>query len=181
MLIGLWAVAAGCAGSPAPSATPTPLPPETDAPPISGLPPGCQPISLLNATTGDRIDLDGVWVQVVQEGAARMTWWIRTQGDCLWGSGSADLATIPNPIQWDVQTLRGRITTAFTIEGEIVQVGPKGSEEPQYYADARFFIEFDDAGGVSLREDREPGVEGPRCPAPGAFCPDPLVLVPLAD
>jgi hypothetical protein len=38
------------------------------------------------------------------------------------------------------------------------------------------FVEFDEAGGIVLREDREPGLTGVRCPDAGGYCPAPLVL-----
>lgn len=39
------------------------------------------------------------------------------------------------------------------------------------------FVEFDEAGEILLREDREPGITGLRCrPDLGGYCPAPLVL-----
>jgi hypothetical protein len=84
----------------------------------------------------------------------------------------------------DVQSLNGRIGSDFVITGDIVWLAPRpigAPGNPARYAPLRMLIEFDDAGEFVLREDRQPGVVGPRCPAPGGYCPDPLVLVPADD
>jgi hypothetical protein len=109
-----------------------------------------------------------------------MTWWIHTRGDCVWGAGQAEevftgIATSPDR----VQSLSGRIGSDFTVSGEVIWLGPTppGSiGSPIRYAPLRMFIEFDDTGRILLREDREAGVRGPRCPDPASFCPAPLLL-----
>jgi hypothetical protein len=63
----------------------------------------------------------------------------------------------------------------------MVHIGPQTlirSEVPRI-SDVTFLIEFPDAGGIQLREDRQPGVVtgGPRC-VEQAFCFPPLILVP---
>ena len=175
-LVGFMLVASACAPSPEP--TPTALPTETATPRSGILPPGCESITL-RSPTGEIVNLDGEWVQDVPLESRPMTWWWRDHGDCVSAAGSADLATIPAPGPWHVQSFSGRMTPDFHIDGEAVLLGPPAfGEEAVSWAAVRFLIEFDDTGEVILREDREPGVQGPRCPAPqGAYCPDPLVLV----
>ena len=56
--------------------------------PAGNLPPGCEPIDL-RTPSGERIVLDGAWTEV-GTAAQPMTWWIRTQGDCVWGAGQVD-------------------------------------------------------------------------------------------
>jgi hypothetical protein len=129
----------------------------------------------LRGPTGDPIVLDGRWVEVDAE-AEPMTWWIRTQGDCVWGSGQVeDVQPGQVPVPWLVQSLNGVIGSDFVITGEILLLGPMTFSPQPPYSPLRMLIEVDDAGEVLLREDRDPGVPGPRCPDPN-FCPDPVVL-----
>ena len=152
---------------------------------VTGLPPGCEPIDLRDAD-GERIMLDGRWTEVGTEGREPTTWWIRTYGDCVWGAGQienirpeGEVGSRPD----DVQTLSGRIGSDFVITGEILWLAPipvNAPSSPGRHATLRMLIEFDDAGEIFLREDREPGVRGPHCPDPVSFCPPPLLLQ-LAD
>lgn len=118
----LWAslvaalVPAGCGASPA--LTPTPAPTETPGAAVGNLPPGCGPIDL-RAPSGERIELDGTWTEVGTAGQL-MTWWIRTQGNCVWGAGY--LEDVPGEGTFEarpdhVQSLRGRIGSDFVITG----------------------------------------------------------------
>lgn len=151
---------------------------------VAGLPPGCQPIELRDPN-GERIELDGTWTEVGTEGEPT-TWWIRTLGDCVWGAGhvehirpEGDFGARPD----HVQSLSGRIGSDFVISGEILWLAPFEPFTPgslPRYAALRMLIDFDDAGEIVLREDREPGVVGPHCLDPVQFCPPPLVLQ-LAD
>lgn len=178
LLLGAALAAGGCAPSLAP--TPTPAPTETPAPAVGNLPPGCALIEL-RAPSGERIELNGTWTEVGTAGQ-QMTWWIRTEGDCVWGAGSIE--DVPPGGTFEarpdhVQSLRGRIGSDFVIAGEIVWLGepPLGAPgTPPRYSPLRMLIEFGDAGEILLREDREPGVSGLRCPDPAGFCPAPLVL-----
>ena len=178
LLLGATVVATGCGASPA--LTPTPAPTETTAPAFGNLPPGCDPIDL-RGPSGERIELDGTWTEVGTAGQL-MTWWIRTEGDCVWGAGSIE--DVPPGGTFEarpdhVQSLRGRIGSDFVIAGEIVWLGepPLGAPgTPPRYSPLRMLIEVGDAGEILLREDREPGVSGLRCPDPAGFCPAPLVL-----
>ena len=180
----LAAVVVGCSPTtpPSTSAQPTASPGESAE---SALPPGCEPLELRSAD-GTRIELDGPWVEVVEVGEP-MTWWIRTQGDCVWGSGQID--DVPpregfgaRPDQ--VQSLNGAIGSDFVITGEILYLGPlpvgvPGTLTP--YSPLRMLIEFGDTGEILLREDREAGVVGPRCPDPVSYCPTQLVLQPAEE
>lgn len=144
------------------------------------LPAGCEPIALVT-TEGERLELDGIWVQDEGEERRPMTWWIRTSGDCLWGTGVAD--NFPSELADrrpdDVQNLTGTLRQDFTIASEVVWLGTHPAyATPQYYAEVDLIIEPDADGVITLREDREPGVEGPHCPQPLAFCPAPLLLRP---
>jgi len=173
-LIGAACVVAACTPSPAP-ATSGPVT-ESSATEVGNLPPGCEPIDL-RTPSGERVDLDGTWIEVDTPGATPATWWIRTLGDCVWGVGKVD--EFPeNPGPDTVQHLRGKVRTDFVIEGEIVLVGPAVATAiaATAYARVELIIEFDEAGLINLREDREHGVQGPRCPNPPFDCPRPVVL-----
>jgi hypothetical protein len=172
IMIGFAVVGSACTPGTPPTATPQQS--ESPAPLAGGLPPGCDPIDL-RTTSGERVDLDGTWIQVDTPGGEPTTWWIRTLGDCVWGVGKVD--EFPeDPLPATVQHLTGRIGTDFVIEGEIVLVGPAVFFPSTIYAPVEFIIEFDDAGQISLREDREHGIEGPRCPSPANYCPRPVIL-----
>lgn len=84
------------------------------------------------------------------------------------------------PIQgYDLQALRGIVDPSFVIEGELVEVAPMdmpGERAFPFVAPIRLLIEFDAGGAIVLREDREYGDPGPRCPDPAFHCLVPLVL-----
>jgi hypothetical protein len=170
----------GCARSPAVPVDVTPAPTETPAPAAGNLPPGCAPIDL-RAPSGERIELDGTWTEVGTTGQL-MTWRIRTQGNCVWGAGSIEDAPPEGALDArpaDVQSLAGVLQSDFVITGEIILLGadPPGvplNQPP--YSPLRMFVEFDEAGEILLREDREPGASGLRCPEPSGYCPAPLLL-----
>jgi hypothetical protein len=180
LAIGIVLVA-GCTLTNAPAPSIPPSATATVAASAAGGPvPDCQP-SELRDPSGARISLDGSWDEVPSPDRSNlMTWWIHTRGDCVWGAGQAEevftgIATSPDR----VQSLSGRIGSDFTISGEVIWLGPTppGSiGSPIRYAPLRMFIEFDDTGRILLREDRESGVRGPRCPDPASFCPAPLLL-----
>jgi len=108
-----------------------------------------------------------------------VTWWIRTQGDCVWGVGKTEVfASHPFGGGPDsVQNFRGHIRTDFVIDGDIALLGPAvfflGAT---ISSPVRILIEFDDSGEIVLREDRAYGVEGARCLDPSGYCLRPLVL-----
>ena len=179
-LIGAACVVAACTPTPAPA---TSVPPtESPAAAVGNLPPGCEPIDLLSPA-GEPVNLNGIWIQDDNEGRFPSKWWIQTLGDCIWGTGIFDDYTedplVAHPMAESVQVLQGRVGNDFVIDGTIVLLGPQSSfQVPQYFAEVRLLIEFDSEGEITLREDRVPGVQGPRCPDPVGYCPLPLLLRP---
>lgn len=181
-----WLRALVVAGLLAAACTPLPAPPtsvlptESPATAVGNLPTGCEPIDL-RSPAGVVVDLSGIWFQD-EEGSARPAkWWIRAFGDCIWGSGTYDDYTEDEFLARaeSVQVLQGRVGNDFVIDSTIVLLGPHPSFAVlQYVAEVRLLIEFDPAGEVTLREDRIPGVLGPRCPDPVGYCPAPLLLRP---
>jgi hypothetical protein len=177
LLIGATLVASACTASPQPTATLSPA--ETPAPAAGNLPPGCSPIDL-RAPSGERIELDGTWTEVDQASPV-MTWRIRTQGNCVWGAGYIEDASPEGTFEArpdHVQSLAGVLQSDFVITGEIILLGadPFSPNPPLPYSHLRMFVEFNEAGEILLREDREPGVGGLRCPNPAGYCPPPLLL-----
>ena len=170
-LLALSVALGGCVASP--QQPPSDVPSEVPSHAVD-LPPGCEPIAL-RAPDGEPIVLSGRWV--TSEDATPMTWWLRTEGSCLYGVGT--LSVESSELRADsVQNWRGQIGTDFVITGDIALVGPPhpGLGVPRL-AEVRVLIEFADDGEVLLREDRVPGVAGPRCVDPAAYCPKPFVLV----
>ena len=170
--------------------TPTTISPPSTQPSVaatSTVSPGsgplveCEPIELRDPS-GERISLGGRWDERPSPDRGNlMTWWLHARGACVWGAGYVDevftdsIAATPD----QVQSLSGRIGSDFTINGEIIWLGPlppQAPGSPIRDAPLRMFIEFGEEGEILLREDREAGVRGPHCPDPNVFCPDPLVL-----
>jgi hypothetical protein len=173
-----------CVSTSQPTPTLTPSLAASPSPATAGnLPPGCEPINLRAPSSGERVELDGAWTEVGTAGQL-LSWWIRTQGDCVWGSGHIEGVPPAGTIEArpdQVQSLSGKIGSDFVIAGEILFLGPipfaaPGSVTP--YSPLRMLIEWDAEGEILLREDREPAAVGPRCPDPAGFCPPPLVLRP---
>lgn len=135
---------------------------------------------------GERLVLDGTWIEDVSAEQAPMTWWIRTAGDCVWGAGTTDEVPVGSPFR--VQAFRGRLGSGFAIVGEIASVGPVEaiSENLPFYAAVRMEVAFDERG-ILIREVRDHGDPGPRCiPGTGGqgtagLCPSLLVLRPAAE
>jgi hypothetical protein len=154
--------------------------PSPSAAAVGNLPAGCEPIEL-RSPSGGRIDLDGIWVQDAEGNSHAMKWWLWSFGDCLWGAGrnenySEDVAMGATADQ--VQAFRGTIRDDFSIEAEMVLLGPhQGVQTLIREAEVRILISIDENGGITLLEDREPGVTGPRCPSSN-YCPAPLLLRP---
>jgi hypothetical protein len=181
-LLALAILIAGCTqASGAPSAASQPPSAPSSVPPAGNLPPGCEPIELRTAD-GSLVELDGTWIEQSRSGADQLTWWIRTQGDCLYGVGTvADVPDDPETTDHgQVIQYIGTIRHDFSIDGQMAHVGTPSFLEGEVapVSDTRFLIEFTD-GGIQLREDREPGVVtgGPRCLHQN-FCFPPLVLAP---
>ncbi len=177
-LIGAAIVVAACTPSPAP---PTATPPTESLPAeVGNLPPGCDPIDL-RTPSGQTVDLTGIWIQDEKEGRQPSKWWIRTLGDCIWGTGTYDDYTEDAFLTRadSVQVFQGRMGNDFVIDGTIVLLGsPPFFAVVQFFAEVRIIIDFDDDGQIMLREDRAPGVQGPSCPDPVYYCPLPLLLRP---
>jgi hypothetical protein len=138
----------------------------------------------LRAPTGERIELGGPWTEVTT-GGEPMSWWIRTSGNCIWGTGQVPNVSAEGSFEGaphEVQSFNGHIGSDFMITGDIVNLGPipRGApRSPSPVAPLEMLIEFDDESAITLREARAPGERGPRCPEPGAYCPAPLVLQPI--
>jgi len=169
---------AGCMPSTAPSASGEPSPSAASSE-ARNLPPGCEPIEL-RAPSGELVVLNGVWRE--DTASTPMTWWIQTQGDCVWGAGAVgdtpsegSVSSLPH----EIQSLSGRIGPDFVITGEIIWLEPAPFTDYTAWAPLRMLIDFGEAGQISLREDREPGVTGLHCPDPTGYCPAPLVLLPV--
>jgi hypothetical protein len=147
---------------------------------ITNLPAGCNEISL-RTTTGEQIDLNGVWVVDESDEGVPATWWIHTAGDCIWGTGIYDdYREDEFSVAASVQTMEGTISPNFVIDSTVVLLGPVGTLAPGFgpparVATVRWSIVDDGGGTVNLEEDRESGAYGPRCPDP-LYCPAPLIL-----
>lgn len=172
LLIGTALLVAGCTASPEP--TPIAMPTENPAPAAGNLPPGCGQIDL-RTPDGEGVNLDGTWFQEDATNNAPATWWVRQLGDCVWAAGIiSDFPAELHPLETDLQVFRGHMSADFVIEGEILALGStRFATNP--FAPIRLFIEFDENSQITLREDREYGVEGPRCPGLGN-CLNPMVL-----
>jgi hypothetical protein len=175
-LVGAAFLASACTPTPAPSS----VPPTESPSAVGNLPTGCEPIDL-RSPAGEPVDLNGIWIQDDEESRQAAKWWIRTEGDCIWGTGIFDDYT-EDPLfalSFSVQGMQGRVGNDFVINSTIVLLGPHPTfARPQYVAEVQLLIEFDAADQITLREDRIPGVQGPRCPDPLVLCPAPLVLRP---
>ena len=180
-LVGAAFLAAACTPTSGPS-TSAPAT-ESSATAIGNLPPGCEPIDL-RSPAWEAVDLNGTWIRSEEGDALPATWWMVSQGDCIWGTGIVDGYTDDGflPRADSVQGLQGRVGNDFVIDSTIVLLGPHPDfVVPQYVAKARLLIEFDQAGEIILREIRIAGVQGPRCSDPVIFCPAPLVLRPSSE
>jgi hypothetical protein len=137
----------------------------------------------LRAPDGSLVELDGTWIEQSRTNIDQLTFWIYTDGDCLYGVGS--VLDVPEEGEdmhlGTVIHYTGTIRSDFTIDGQMVHVGPQPSfrSEVPKVSEVSFRIEFPDAGGIQLREDRQAGVVtgGPRC-VEQTFCYPPLILVP---
>jgi hypothetical protein len=180
ILLAAVLVAAGCSSaSPSALAPLSSAEPSPSVAPATGLPAGCAEVDLRVPSTGEALDLEGIWVVEPDDGIPA-TWWMQPFGDCIWGTGTYD--EIPEGFTAEaasVQTMQGTINNDFTIDSTVVLLGPHPEfATPNLFAEVRWRIVFEDAGSVTLVEDREPGVAGPRCPDPVGYCPAPLILRP---
>jgi hypothetical protein len=164
--------------SPSPSRLPTPSP----APAAGSLPSGCEPIQLVDPA-GARVDLSGEWTGTSWFSGASESerTFILQLGDCVWITVT-DARYQADPVQGGsiLAVFHGRIESDFSIDGTLVtilrdaQVG--GFSDQQVFAATALLVQFGDDGAILLREDREPGVVGPRCTQPPSACPPPVLL-----
>jgi hypothetical protein len=180
-------VFAGCVAEP--QGSPSAGSPASSGGPISGqLPPECEPIDL-RGLDGQRIDLTGVWT-------GRQPWtgffaspteatWIRQVGDCVWAAVmDAEFRSDPDYSGdfvlpgGNLGTIRGRITSDFVIEGDLVSLRHGSPLVPAILAPIKMLIKFEPDGRIRLEEDRDPDVVGLRCFfLPGqSLCTDPVIL-----
>jgi hypothetical protein len=149
------------------------------------LPAGCEAIEL-RAPDGSVVELDGTWIEQSRTDASRLYWWIRTQGDCLYGVGTVADVPVEAEATNHGQVIQyiGTIRPDFSIDGLMAHVGTPSFLEGEVppVSETRFLIEFTGDGSIQLRENREAGVVtgGPRCLHQN-FCFPVLVLVPRED
>ena len=188
-LVGL--VLVGCA---APSPPSTPLPSASVASISGELPPGCEPIDL-RGPDGQPIDLSGAWSgppdSVGFYQSPNETTWIKQVGDCVWAAiMDAEFRSDPNYVgDFDLPAgnlgiFSGQITGDFVIEGDLVSIRHGSPLAPTTFVPIRMLLEFDADGEITLREDRDPSVQSPRCygmPGNDPYCPAPVLLHPVDD
>lgn len=174
-------VLGACSGSPSPPAPEESVEP-SQAAGEAGLPSGCTAIDL-RGPTGERVDLSGAWEKEGSAPGPATRWWIRQLGDCVWAVTVApEFPEVLSAQPGDLQTLQGRLDPSFVVAAELVDVAPYGPGRVsipflRLFYPIRLLVEFDDTGQIHLREDREAGAQGPRCPDPAGYCPPPLALV----
>jgi hypothetical protein len=170
------------------SAEPSPSSsPAGSAPPFSNLPVGCSPIDL-RAPDGSAVDLTGEWTGTSWFSGRSVgeRTFILQLGDCVWVTVTDErFHAQPVPGEAILGVLLGTLATDFSISGDLVtllrdaQVG--GFSDQQTYAAVHLLVEFDEDGQITIREDREPGVNGPRCTHPPSACPNPVELQRSSD
>ncbi|MGH2488984.1 MAG: hypothetical protein ACRDFR_05150, partial [Candidatus Limnocylindria bacterium] len=147
---------------------------------------GCDPIDL-RAPDGTTLNLTGEWgggEWFATPGTGERTFILQI-GDCVWASITDDqFRDDPQPNASMLAQFSGRLAPDFSISGDLVAllrwVDPFTYGELEPLVPVRLLVEFDSDGRVVLTEDREPGVEGPRCPNPVMWCPAPLGVLVLA-
>jgi hypothetical protein len=86
------------------------------------------------------------------------------------------------PVQGEsiLGVLFGSLATDSSISGDLVTIlrdRPVGGfSDQQTYAAVKLLVQFDEDGQITIREDRDPGVSGPRCTHPPSACPNPVEL-----
>jgi hypothetical protein len=153
---------------------------------------GCAEIDL-RAPNGDPIDLTGTWAAQPPDvgfflGPTEMTW-IRQEGSCLWAAiMDAEFRADPgftgrfDDRGGNLGTYQGAIGNDFVVDGELILVRLGNPVTPSVVAPVRLIIGFGPDGQISLTEDRDPAILGPRCYriADGTSdCPDPVILYPV--
>jgi len=187
LALAFMSMLAAC-GGPSGSRTPTPessVAPTSDSVPSAGA--LCPAMTLLSQD-GEPVDLTGEWgggEWFPTPGSGERTF-ILQRGSCVWAViMDAEFRADPRPQASQLAMYSGTLREDFTLTGTLVVMVrwndpfTYGNQAPgPYPMDWR--LEYDDAGQIRLVEDRVPGVEGPRCPNPVMWCPDPTVLQPVA-
>ena len=157
------------------------------APPFSNLPAGCSEVDL-RAPDGSAVDLSGEWTGTSWFSGRSVgeRTFILQLGDCVWIT-ITDERFHTQPVQGEsvLGVLLGTLATDSSISGDLVTVlrdAPVGGfSDQQTFAAVRLLVEFDEDGQITIREDREPGVSGPRCTQPPSACPNPVELLRVSD
>lgn len=142
----------------------------------------CEPLEL-RAPSGVLVDLGGTWrasaggLVVYPETA-----WLLQEGDCLTGSVMNDaFLSGDEGARGSLANVTGRISASFAILMKVAILEyPEGVAQMYELSEMTMLIEWDDAGRIRLREDREPGEQAERCP-PDFSCTAPLVLIPIGE
>jgi hypothetical protein len=157
------------------------------APPFSNLPSGCSPIDL-RGPNGDAVDLTGEWTGTSWFSGRSVgeRTFVLQQGDCVWITVT-DERFHAQPVEGEaiLGVLLGTLATDFSVSGELVTLlrdAPVGGfSDQQTFAAVHLLVEFDEDGQITIRENREPGVSGPRCTHPPSACPNPVELQRASD
>lgn len=141
-----------------------------------GLPPGCAPIDLRDPD-GARVELTGEWEAENPLTAPEEQVLLQQVGDCVWG-------TVHGVFRPDseeeretfVVNLGGDVTSAFTVDLEVVMVHQDARFLFSPYSTMSMLVEWDSDGRIRLREDRDPNERAGYCAAQPQFdCPPPVI------
>lgn len=174
----LTACTAGATSSPAVSGGPTP----SEAASPGGVPETCPSIIIL-APDGTPVDLNGEWgggEWFPSPGTGERTFMLQ-RGACVWASiMDNEFRANPQPEASQLALFYGVLGSDLIVDGTLVVI-MRWNEQFTYGTQApgpvpmRLRLDFRD-DGLYLVEDREPGIQGPRCPNPVMWCPTPTVL-----
>lgn len=160
----------------------TPLPSEVAGATPGGATEDCEPLEL-RAPSGERVDLSGTW----RASSGRLveyteTAWLLQDGECISGSVMND-DFLSGDAGGSLANVGGRIGSDFAIPMTVAILDyPEGVAQMRALSQMTMLIEWDDAGRIRLREDREPGELAERCPPEFLdACPAPLVLLPIGE
>jgi hypothetical protein len=182
-LMAVAVIALNVAACQSSSAEPSLSSPSASAtPPFSNFPTGCAPIDL-RGPDGSEVDLTGEWMGTnwFSGRSAGERTFILQLGDCVWITVT-DERFHTQPVEGEaiLGVLLGTIATDFSISGDLVTLlrdRPVGGfSDQQIFAAVRLRVVFAEDGQVSIRENRDPGVSGPRCTHPPSACPNPVEL-----
>ena len=181
--MGLLLVSGACGSTSSPPSSPSGSAPSASAPSAAGSADDCPAISLVSPG-GSQVELSGEWgggEWFQTPGTNERTFFLQ-RGACVWASIMDDeFRADPQPQASQLAIFYGRLGSDFSIDGTLV-VMMRWSDtftygnQPPGPMPFRLKVEFDADGSPVLREDRVPGVQGPRCPNPVMWCPDPTVL-----